>query len=69
METQNNLNKQKSKRVNSTPFFATTKSFVETIEELLRKGEKIEFVSFSEWQKKHNLNIKVNQKEYKPLGY
>ncbi len=68
METKRDLNNQ-IKDNKSTPFLSMTKSFFDIIEESLEKGEEIEFVSFSEWQKKHKLNIKVNQKEFRPLGY
>lgn len=51
------------------PFFSITNSFMEQIEESLRNGEKIEFVSFTKWQKDHNLKMTANRREYRPLGH
>lgn len=64
-----NLNIGPAKKDIVPPFFSITSGFMEQIEESLRNGEKIEFVSFTEWQKKHNLNITANRKEYRPLGH
>lgn len=64
-----NLNIEPAKKDAPAPFFSITNSFMEQIEESLRNGERIEFVSFTEWQKKHNLNITANRREYRPLGH
>ncbi len=64
-----NLNIHHAKKEDSAPFFSITNGFMMQLEEALRNGEKIEFVSFSQWQKKHNLNIKANRSEYRPLGH
>jgi nucleoid DNA-binding protein len=64
-----NINVQSPKKASPPPFFSVTNTFMAQIEEALRNGEKIEFVSFTQWQKKHNLNITANRREFRPLGH
>ncbi|GEM_PF-6242932 len=64
-----NLNIQQKKTDAPPPFFSVTSGFMAQIEDAMRNGEKIEFVSFTQWQKEHNLNIKANRREYRPLGH
>ncbi|MFA5103666.1 MAG: hypothetical protein WC527_00575 [Candidatus Margulisiibacteriota bacterium] len=63
------LNVEPAKNGTAAPFISITNHFMEQIEGSLRSGEKIEFVSFTAWQKKHNLNIKANHSEYRPLDH
>ncbi len=63
------INIEPRKKGVPAPFFSITNGLMEQIEESLRNGERIEFVSFTQWQKKHNLNIKANRSEFRPLGH
>lgn len=63
-----NIQLNNASKADHVPYFSITGGIMSSIEESLKKGEKIEFVSFTQWQKKHSLNIKANKKEFYPLG-